>query len=164
MGSGIRSIGLKAYAATQPATSFAYQGTRASRDAKYIAYTSRFNNRARWRQVARASIVEITPSRKYATPARRVALTPTARARRIALVRAVPVQPPERTGHGHDHGIRGAGAVPALAGCRHDVLPDGRPHAGDRGRLHQARHPRHRHAPRAGGGPGGARREGQPHA
>ena len=59
--------------------------------------------------------------------------------------------------HGHDHGIGSPGAGAQVAGRGHDVLPDGRPDAGDGGRLHQARHPRHRHAPRAGRGVGGAR-------
>lgn len=44
--SGIKSIGLNAYAATPPANNFAGQGTRESRAAIQTATTSRFRLRA----------------------------------------------------------------------------------------------------------------------
>ena len=52
--------------------------------------------------------------------------------------------------HGHGDRIGAARAGVEVTGRRDDVLRDGRPHAGDRGHLHQARHPRHRYAARAG--------------
>src|SRR5690349_3583106 len=53
MKSGIRSIGLSAYAATARARAFAYHGTRGSRAARYTATTARLSSRARARSRAR---------------------------------------------------------------------------------------------------------------
>src|SRR6266545_5764397 len=49
MKSGIRSIGLNAYATTHAATTFAYHGVRGSRTARYSAYVSRLIRRAHCR-------------------------------------------------------------------------------------------------------------------
>src|SRR6266542_4415400 len=53
MKSGIRSIGLNAYATTHTATTFAYHGVRGSRTARYSAYVSRLMSLAHARTRAK---------------------------------------------------------------------------------------------------------------